>query len=41
MDAVDEVKQRLSIEDVISEYVPLAVGGENKLTMMLTLATLL
>ncbi|HVV25512.1 MAG TPA: DNA primase [Candidatus Saccharimonadales bacterium] len=29
MDAVDEVKQRLSIEDVISEYVPLKRAGRN------------
>src|ERR1700748_2051720 len=29
MDAVDEVKSRLSIEDVISEYVPLKRAGRN------------
>jgi DNA primase len=29
MDAVEEVKQRLSIEDVISEYVPLKRAGRN------------
>jgi DNA primase len=29
MDAVDEVKQRLSIEDVISEYIPLKRTGSN------------
>ncbi|HVX57032.1 MAG TPA: DNA primase, partial [Candidatus Saccharimonadales bacterium] len=29
MDAVDEVKQRLSIEDVISEYMPLKRAGRN------------
>src|ERR1035438_5340305 len=29
MDAVDEVKTRLSIEDVISEYVPLKRAGRN------------
>ncbi|HEX5744099.1 MAG TPA: DNA primase [Candidatus Saccharimonadales bacterium] len=29
MDAVDEVKQRLSIEDVVSEYVPLKRAGRN------------
>jgi DNA primase len=29
MDAVDEVKTRLSIEDVISEYVPLKRAGSN------------
>jgi DNA primase len=29
MDAVDEVKQRLSIEDVIAEYVPLKRAGRN------------
>src|ERR1035438_9819012 len=29
MDAVEEVKARLSIEDVISEYVPLKRAGRN------------
>src|SRR3982750_3774633 len=29
MDAVDEVKSRLSIEDVVSEYVPLKRAGRN------------
>src|SRR2546421_670739 len=29
MDAVDEVKQRLSIEDVVSEYVTLKRAGRN------------
>lgn len=29
MDAVDEIKSRLSIEDVISEYVPLKRAGRN------------
>src|SRR5580692_515244 len=29
MDAVEEVKTRLSIEDVISEYVPLKRAGRN------------
>src|ERR1700676_1334065 len=29
MDAVEEVKSRLSIEDVISEYVPLKRAGRN------------
>src|SRR5438445_9363938 len=29
MDAVDEVKARLSIEDVVSEYVPLKRAGRN------------
>ncbi len=29
MDAVDEVKQRLSIEDVVSEYVQLKRAGRN------------
>ncbi|HVA10851.1 MAG TPA: CHC2 zinc finger domain-containing protein, partial [Candidatus Dormibacteraeota bacterium] len=29
MDAIEEVKARLSIEDVISEYVPLKRAGRN------------